>query len=209
MDNYFEKKNYLLFFASMVQILAKYIPDAAVEPVFELIKQHRVYPKIVNERYSRHGDHRELASGQHQITVNASLHKYRFLVTVIHEIAHLVAIETYGRNIKPHGIEWKHTFQQLMIPFIRPEVFPNELLPFLARHFRNPTASSDTDTHLSLALKKYDPDNDKNYIFEIPAGGLFRTQNGRVFKRGLRKIKRYECVEIHTGRIYLFNPNAE
>lgn len=193
----------------MVNILAKYIPEASVKPVFELIKQHRVFLKIVNERVTRHGDYRQLPSGQHQITVNATLNRYRFLITLIHEIAHLVAIEKYGRRIKPHGAEWKYTFQVLMIPFIRPEVFPNELLPLLARHFRNPRASSDTDAHLSLALKKYDPENDKNFIFEIPHGALFRIHNGRIFKKGNRKVKRYECIEMESGRIYLFNPNAE
>lgn len=193
----------------MSEILSKYVPEAAVNPVFELIKKHAVYLKIVNERVTRHGDYRKLSSGQHQITVNASLNKYRFLITLIHEIAHLVAIEKYGRGIKPHGIEWKHTFQVLMVPFIRPEIFPSQLIPLLARHFRNPKASSDTDAHLSLALKKFDPENDKNYIFEIPHGGLFRIYNGRIFKKGNRNIKRYECVEVDTGRIYLFNPNAE
>jgi hypothetical protein len=72
-------------------------------------------------------------------------------MTLIHEIAHLVAFEKYGRNIKPHGQEWKHTFQQLMVPYIRPEIYPNHLLPLLARHFRNPSATSDTDTTLALA----------------------------------------------------------
>ncbi|MFT5985531.1 MAG: SprT protein, partial [Planctomycetota bacterium] len=29
------------------------------------------------------------------------------------------------------------------------------------------------------------------------------------FRRGNKRVKRYECVEIATGRVYLFNPNAE
>lgn len=193
----------------MTDILAKYIPDAAVEPAFDLIKEHNVYLKIVNERVTRHGDYRLLPNGQHQITINATLNKYRFLMTLIHEIAHLVAFSRYGRRIKPHGQEWKHTFQLLMVPYIRPEVFPSQLLPLLANHFRNPKASSDTDSKLSLALKQFDPENDKNYIFEIPYGGYFRLYNGRVFKRGNRRVKRYECLEVATGKLYLFNPNAE
>lgn len=193
----------------MVETLKKYIPERAASPVFELIKIHAVYLKIVNERVTRHGDYRRLPNGQHQITVNVSLNKYRFLVTLIHEIAHLVAFEKYGRRIKPHGREWKHTFQHLMLPFIRPEIFPQDLLPFLARHFKNPKASSDTDAHLSVALKKYDPPSDKNYIFEIPAGSTFRIHNGKVFKKGHKRVKRYECVEIASGKVYLFQPNAE
>ncbi|MAZ72322.1 MAG: sprT domain-containing protein [Flavobacteriaceae bacterium] len=193
----------------MQEILTKYIPQAAVVPSFELIKAHNVYLKIVNERVTRHGDYRKMPNGQHQITVNANLNNYRFLITLIHEIAHLVAFNKYGSTIKPHGIEWKHTFQMLMLPFIRPEVFPNNLLPLLAIHFKNPRASSDTDAKLSLALKQYDAPNDKNYIFEIPYGALFRLYNGKIFKRGNKRVKRYECLEVTTGRTYLFNPNAE
>lgn len=193
----------------MKDILQKYLPVNAVEPVSELIKMNGVHLKIVNERVTRHGDYRRMHDGSQQITINANLNKYRFLITTIHEVAHLIAFNKYGRNIKPHGVEWKHCFRSLMLPFIRPEIFPNSLLPVIANHFRNPKASSDTDAKLSVALKTYDPENDKNYIFEIPFGSLFKIHNGKTFKKGARKIKRYECLEVDTGRIYLFQPNAE
>ena len=173
-----------------------------------MIVSNNVHLKIVNERVTRHGDYRS-HGGKHEITVNASLNKYRFLITLVHEISHLVAFEKYGRNIKPHGSEWKYVFQQLMLPFIRPEIFPNQLLPLLARHFKNPSASSDTDATLALALKQFDKQNDKNYIFEVPYGSLFRIHNGKIFKRGAQRTKRFECEEVGSGRIYLFNPNAE
>jgi len=193
----------------MVEILEKYIPQAAVNASFELIKANNVHLKIVNERVTRHGDYRKLPNGGHQITVNASQNVYRFFMTLIHEIAHLVAFQKFGRNIKPHGKEWKFTFQQLMLPFLRPDVFPPQLLPLLALHFKNPKATSDTDARLALAVKQYDPPNDKNYIFEIPLGAEFRLYNGKIFKRGKKRVKRYECLEVSTGRTYLFNPNAE
>lgn len=193
----------------MKTVLEKYIPEHSVEPVLELIKMNQVHLKIVNERLTRHGDYRKGLSGKHEITVNTSLNKYRFLITLIHEISHLVAFEKFGRNIKPHGDEWKLTFQRLMVPFIRPEIFPNQLLPLLARHFRNPKASSDTDATLALALKQFDPENDKNFIFEIPYGSVFRIQNGKIFKKVAVRLKRFECLEISSGRTYLFNPNAE
>jgi hypothetical protein len=193
----------------MINRLAPYLPEHSLDMAFELIKCNSVHLKIVNERVTRHGDYRKHPDGFHQITVNASLNKYRFLMTLIHEIAHLVAFEKYGRNIKPHGDEWKLTFQRLMVPFIRPEIFPNQLLPLLARHFRNPKASSDTDATLSLALKQFDPMNDKNYVFEIPYGSVFRIHNGKIFKKVALRTKRYECLEVNSGRIYLFNPNAE
>lgn len=193
----------------MSETLSRYIPEHAVKPVFELIVVNQVHLKIVNERQTRHGDYRKGLNGKHEITVNASLNKYKFLITLIHEISHLVAFEKFGRKIKPHGSEWKYSFQRLMIPFIRPEIFPSHLLPLLARHFKNPTASSDTDTTLSLALKQFDVQNDKNYIFEIPYGSVFRIANGKIFKKIAVRTKRFECVEVSSGKLYLFNPNAE
>ncbi|HLS30556.1 MAG TPA: SprT-like domain-containing protein [Flavobacteriaceae bacterium] len=193
----------------MKNTLAKYLPEQAIDPIFELIKEHGVYLKIVNERKTRHGDYRRLSNGQPQITVNCNLNKYRFLITLVHEIAHLLAFQEYGKHIKPHGKEWKHTFQHLMLPFITPSIFPSDLLPLLARHFKNPKASSDTDAHLSIALRSYDPKNDKNYIFEIPEGSTFRIYNGKIFLKGRKRVKRYECQELATGRVYVFQPNAQ
>jgi SprT-like family len=192
------------------ETLSKYLPEHAVLPCFELIKANNVHLKIVNERQTRHGDYRKGLSGKHEITVNSNLNKYRFIITLIHEIAHLVAFEKFGRNIKPHGQEWKYTFQRLMIPFIRPEIFPNQILPLLARHFKNPTASSDTDAHLARALKLFDERvADVNFVSEVPNGSIFRIKNGRIFqKQGLR-VKRYSCLEVNSGRIFLFNANAE
>lgn len=194
----------------MQQTLAKYLPELAVSPCFELIKNSHVHLKIVNERVTRHGDYRRRKDGNHQITVNASLNKYRFLMTLIHEIAHLIAFEKYGRNIKPHGLEWKKTFQHLMLPFIRPEIFPAQLLPLLARHFKNPKASSGTDARLAIALKQFDEQqSDKTYVYELPIGCVFRIYNGKLFKKGNKRTKRYECIEISSGRMFLFQPNAE
>ncbi len=193
----------------MSETLSKYIPEHAVKPIFEMIVANNVHLKIVNERKTRHGDYRKGLSGKHEITVNANLNKYRFIITLIHEIAHLVAFEKFGRKIKPHGEEWKFTFQRLMIPFIRPDIFPTSILPLLARHFKNPTASSDTDATLSLALKQFDAQNDKNYVFEIPYNSIFRISNGKIFKKIALRVKRYECIEINSGKMYLFNPNAE
>jgi len=194
----------------MESVLNKYLPERAVVPCMELIKVNTVHLKIVNERVTRHGDYRRHGNGQHRITVNASLNKYRFLITLVHEIAHLVAFEKYGRHIKPHGAEWKLTFQYLMLPFLRPEVFPPAILPLLAKHFKNPKASSSTDANLSIALKSFDQQqSDKTYVFELPLGSVFRIYNGKLFRKGNKRIKRYECVEVSSGKVYLFQPNAE
>ena len=193
----------------MQNTLQEYIPQQAISMVLNLLKHDHLTVKIKNERKTRHGDYMRLPNGKHQITVNSNLNHYRFLITLIHEIAHFEAYKAYGRFIKPHGLEWKRTFQHLMLPFLNPEVFPNDLLPLLAKHFKNPKASSDTDVALAYALKQFDDTTNKTYVFELPLGGTFKLYNGKVFKKMHKRVKRYECIEIKTGKLYLFNPNVE
>lgn len=193
----------------MQNILQNYIPEQALAYVLLLLEHDNLVIKLKKERKTRHGDYKGLPNGKHQITINSNLNSYRFLITLIHEIAHFESYKKYGRFIKPHGKEWKYTFKRLMLPFINPEVFPNDLLPILAKHFKNPKASSDTDAKLALALKQFDEPNGKTYVFEVPDGRRFKLYNEKVFRKGKKRVKRYECIEIKTGKLYLFNPNAE
>ena len=63
---------------------------------------------------------------------------------------------------------------------------------------------------LSIALKKFnEQQSDKSYVFELPVGSIFRIYNGKLFRKGNRRTKRYECVEVNSGKVYLFQPNAE
>ena len=193
----------------MQTTLLDFIPEASHSMIKSILTNDNLTVKVKNERKTKHGDYRQLPNGKHQITVNSNLNSYRFLITLIHEIAHFEAFNKFGRFIKPHGKEWKQTFQHLMLAFLRPEIFPIELLPLLAKHFKNPKASSDTDAQLALALKQFDESNDKTCVFELPLNQTFKLYNGRVFKRGNKRRKRYECIEVNTGKLYLFNPNAE
>ncbi|MGB1393536.1 MAG: SprT-like domain-containing protein [Flavobacteriaceae bacterium] len=193
----------------MADTLQDFIPKAAYDQVAQLLLHDNLVVKIKKERKTRHGDYRRLPNGKHQITINSNLNTYRFLITLIHEIAHFEAYKTYGKMIKPHGLEWKSVFQHLMLPFIRPEIFPNDVLPLLAMHFKNPKASSDSDPVLALKLKQYDAPNGKTFIFEVPEGATFRLYNGKLFRKGSKRRTRFECTELASGRLYVFNPNAE
>lgn len=193
----------------MHKIIEQYIPNYAIGPVLSLLENDQLEVKVKKERKTRHGDYRKLSNGKHQITVNSNLNQYRFLITLIHEIAHFEVYKLHGRNIKPHGKEWKQKFQHLMLPFLNPKVFPESLLPLLANHFKNPRASSDTDLRLSFALKEFDESNGLQYVFEIPFGKEFKLYNGKIFRKGHKRVKRFECIEVNTGKLYLFNPNAE
>jgi len=191
----------------MTEQLLKYIPENSVKLVSEILVQHPIAIKIVNNRTTKHGDFKKTRNGKCEITINNSLNPYQFLLTLIHEIAHFTTHKQYKR-VKPHGIEWKRNFQHLMLPFIDPSIFPKNLLPHLAKYLINPKASTGSDVNLTYALKQYDPNSDMNYIIEIQQGSIF-TFNNKTYKKGAIRRTRIECIEISSNRIYLFNQNAE
>lgn len=191
----------------MKETLKRHIPRSSVDFVIALLDQYPCKLKIVKNRKTKHGDFRKLTTGAFQITINNDLNMFRFLLTIIHEIAHLVTYQKSG-HVKPHGLEWKRNFQHLMLPFVNPEIYPLELLPYLASYLKNPKASTDADINLSLMLKQYDGENENSFIFEIPVRSRF-IHNKRIFVKGSKRRTRYECLELNTNKKYLFHQNAE
>ena len=148
-----------------------------------------------------------MPNGKFQITVNNNLNEQQFLLTLIHEIAHHVTHQKFGR-VQPHGKEWKTVFQHLMLPFLRPEIYPMEILPFLAKYLKNPKASTDSDINLSLVLRGGVAETGKDFIFDIPFGSFFEFKN-TIYKRGKKRRTRFECLNMSNNRVYLFNQNVE
>ena len=191
----------------MINNFHKYIPKNANNGVQSLIEQHKINLKIVNQRLTKHGDFRQLPNGEFQITINNNLNPFQFLLTLIHEIAHHTTFEKYGR-IRPHGKEWKQQFQYLMLPFLNPSIFPNQMLTPLAHYLKSPKASTDSDVRLSLALKGNTAENGKNFVFELPTNCTFVFKN-KMYIRGKKRKTRIECLQLTTNRMYLFNQNTE
>lgn len=191
----------------MKTTLEKYIPKNAIDQVLYLIDKNNFTLKIVNQRQTKHGDFRKLPNGKFQITVNNNLNKYQFLLTLVHEIAHHITHQKFGR-VQPHGKEWKMVFQHLMLPFVTPEIYPKDTLPYLANYLKNPKASTDSDSKLSLALKGFTPEEGKKFLFDIPENSLFVFKN-IIYKKGALRRTRIECLNLDNKRLYLFPKNAE
>lgn len=188
-------------------ILSKYLPEHSVNKVIGLLERYPCHLKIVGGRRTKHGDFRLLPDGSFQITVNHDLNPYQFLLTLIHELAHLVTF-LENKHVKPHGMEWKLNFQELFLPFFDPEILPSELMPYLANYMRNPRASTGSDVQLSLALKSYDKKKPGTLVFQVPEKAQF-VHNNRIFIKGSKRRTRHECTEVKTGKKYLFHQNAE
>ena len=191
----------------MIGKLSTYIPENSVALVAEILQKHPISIKIVNNRLTKHGDFKRHINGDVQITINNSLNKYQFLLTLIHEIAHFTTFKKH-KQVKPHGIEWKQNFQHLMLPFLQPAIFPEYLLPFLANYLKNPKASTGSDVQLTYALNKYSDNSEKSFIFELQNGSLFLFKD-KTYKKGAKRRTRYECVEMNSKKTYLFNQNAQ
>tara|TARA_B100000768_G_scaffold166039_1_gene169055 strand:+ start:3851 stop:4438 length:588 start_codon:yes stop_codon:yes gene_type:complete len=185
----------------------KHIPENAINLVQSLMELHDINLKIVNQRQTKHGDFRKLPNGKFQITINNSLNSYQFLLTLVHEIAHHITFKKYGR-VQPHGKEWKQQFQHLMLPFLQSTIYPSDMLGPLAQYLKNPKASTDSDVKLSLALRENIAEIGKSFIFELPVNSTFIFRD-KLYRKGNKRRTRFECIQLETNRVYLFNQNAE
>jgi hypothetical protein len=191
-------------------ILKKYIPEIAVSQIAKWIIDYDFKLKIKKERSTKLGDYRSPVNGSnHQISVNYNLNKYAFLVTLVHEIAHLTTFNKHKNLVLPHGAEWKLEFKKLMQPFLNSDVFPVELLYALNKYLQNPAASSCSDKNLYRALKLYDENIDSGiFIEKVPLKTVFHY-DGKLFEKGERIRTRYQCKELKSGKTYLFHALAE
>jgi SprT protein len=79
----------------------------------------------------------------------------------------------------------------------------------LLNSLQNPGASSCAEDGLLRVLRRYDKQNHHHLVEELAINALFRTSDGRVFKKGEKLRKRFKCAEVKTGKVYLFSPVYE
>jgi SprT protein len=184
--------------------LQEHLPPFALRYCYQLWHETPFQLKITRTRQTKVGDFTSRRSATHpRITLNHELNPLLFLITYIHEVAHLRVHIQYGNRVDPHGSEWKKKFQQLIQPVMHAEIFPADVLNELHRHMANPKASSFVDSALTKVLRRYDKDaNQHATLSDIPEGSLFHFQ-GRFFKKGKIRRTRVLCHEVKTKRHYL------
>jgi SprT protein len=191
--------------------LEHFLPPNTFEAVYDYLQMYHVHLTIARERKSILGDYRHRTSAKnHRISVNGNLNAYAFLITLLHELAHLLTFEQYGNRVASHGREWKAMFGKLLAQFIEHNIFPADIRQALLASLHNPAASSCADELLLRTLKKYDAkETYLKMVEEVPHQALFQTHDGKVFRKGEKARKRFKCVEVKTGRLYLFSPVYE
>ena len=196
------------------QKLSEYLPEGAANIIARWIDEYSCDFKIAGKRSTKLGDYRPRHKGfNHRISVNYNLNPYGFLITTVHEFAHLLTWNEYKSSVRPHGQEWKRNFKNMMEPFLAMDIFPDDLKNEIKSYLINPSASSCTDINLFRAIQSYNsPDSGgaKALLIEnIPCDTTFIVRNGRKFRKLEKMRKRYKCIEVATGRLYLFHPMAE
>lgn len=194
----------------VIRVFEKYLPLVFVDYVVQLYLSANVRFKIVGERKSKLGDFRAGRSGEkHQITVNGTLNKYAFLITTLHEFAHLETYNRYGFSVLPHGEEWKNAFRKLLIAVIDEKTLPKDIQNALVQSLISTKASSCSDHQLSRVLKAYDERKENMALLEELPNNTTFALNGKHFVKGPLRRKRFLCEEIHSKRKYLVNALAE
>jgi SprT protein len=190
--------------------LKKYLPENTFEEVEKYLVTFKVHLTITKERKSILGNYiNSYANNNHRISVNGNLNKYAFLITLLHELAHLFTFEKYGHKVSAHGMEWKREFSNILALFLQKNVFPADIHQALLKSIKNPAASSCADISLTRVLHQYDNKQGKILVESLPVGSLFIIEGGRVFKKEHLIRKRIKCIEVATNKAYLFSPVFE
>jgi SprT protein len=193
-----------------LEYLENYLPAGASGKLLEYLHRYKVHLTITRSRKSILGDYRH-ATGRdhHRISVNGSLNKYAFLITLIHEIGHLITFQQYGNRVNSHGKEWKMAYRGVLEDFIRLKLFPPDLQNALLKSLHDLPASSCSDVNLTRVLKNYDAKNKTVLVEDLREGTHFKTSDGKLYKRGRQIRKRIECMALRSGKLYLFSPVYE
>ncbi|HPE33422.1 MAG TPA: SprT-like domain-containing protein [Bacteroidales bacterium] len=190
--------------------LRQYLSEKAVEPVYQLIVNHKVQLVITRQRRTKLGDYRPGLNGNYpRISLNYNLNPYSFLLTFLHELAHHLVWIKYRNRVSPHGTEWKAALKNLQKPFLSTDFFPMDILEQLQPENAPLYAAASADTNLARILRKYDPKNNNILLETIPENTLFCLADGRRFQKLGKRRKNYICRSLDNNRNYIFNPLAE
>jgi hypothetical protein len=188
------------------KVLLDYLPDKSVPTIAKWLENTNIQLRITRSRFSKLGDYRPpVNKNYHRISINHDLNKFHFLITLIHEFAHLKVWEEHRNYVKPHGIEWKNFYSILMQDFLSDDIFPPDILSVLKQYLKNPSAST-SNSRLLAVLRNYDADNQYPILEDLPANSIFRIENGFLFQKIEKLRKRIKCKRLDNNRIYLVNP---
>ena len=194
---------------TFIESISRFIPNGTASMVVKTLEPNKVNLTITKTRATKFGDYRPPKKGSnlHYISVNGSLDKYSFLITLLHEIAHLKVHASTKKRATPHGLEWQKMFTELARPYLSDKFFPQNILAEFNDYLIKPKASTVSHTGLYRELKKLNS-NGQTFIENLNIGDQFKHKN-RLFTLGEKRRTRYLCTEVNSNKKYLFNAVAE
>lgn len=189
------------------QILAKYLPIPSVDWVADTIVDYRIHLTITPGRTSKLGDYRPpFRNKGHRISVNHNLKPDEFLLTYVHELAHLLCFNTFKNKVAPHGSEWKKIYVELMYNCMANSFFSETLVPHLHKHLQKPGASSCADVELQRHFRN-NHETGHVELVTLPHGSVFKLGRHHFRKEDLQRT-RYRCFHLAKKRYYLVQKHA-
>lgn len=195
-----------------ISFLEQFLPEGSFADVAPFFTTHTIHLTITRDRKSVLGDYRHPVRSEpyHRISINANLNKYNFLITLLHELAHLLTFVHFGGKVAPHGQEWKTQFRHILIPFLGKKIFPADVEKALYAYLHDPAASTCTDYNLYKTLYKYDKKEPGAVLVDnLGTGDRFMTQDGQVYEWREKIRTRVRCKNLTNGKMYLFQPIVE
>jgi SprT protein len=196
------------------QILEKHVPAQSVEYCVGLWKEINFSFTVTRKRSSCFGNHSFRMDRGHLITVNYDLNPQAFLLTYVHEVAHLRTFEAHQRpkfgllrrkRIDPHGNEWKQSFIQLMKPILNETHFTEQVLTPLRHYMADPKASS--VSYHPLAKVLHMQADEGQHLSDVAVGVVFKFKDKLYRKIEVRRT-RIICEELNSRNRFLISGAA-
>ena len=191
------------------EISAK-LPTKAIDEIAILLEKHPFVLKIKRSRKSKYGDFRvkydEFRTRSYEISVNEDLQPTHFLLTLIHEIAHLLTYKKFEKSVRPHGREWQQHFRYLMQPFLEIGIYDKKTREVLETYLLKPAKANEVEYDLIKMLEGVDT---KGLVkLETILNKDFFELEGKQFQR-LEKIRtRYICKNLGNNKLYYIASHA-
>ena len=196
------------------QILARYLPEAAVEPVFNYLSGNHIFLHITPERRSKLGDYRwpQARHQYHEISINGNLNPYHFLMVMLHEMAHHDTYLAYGTAVQPHGHEWQEAYRVQLLRYLY--VFPADIQTLLVRYTHRIPLSHTIAAQVDELLRHHDPNyhaSQELTLDDLQPGDTFRLLDhpDRHFRAIERRRTRWLCESVDTQQQFLVRGAAQ
>jgi len=187
--------------------LRPFIPGESLPMVMNWVNGFPLILLITKGRKTKLGDYRPpVKEPFHRISVNHDLNTYEFLLTLTHEIAHMLVWDRYGRQRQPHGKAWKLQYGALLNELISKNIFPDDLKPHIHLHMLQPKANSKSNANLSRGLNAYNPGQKGIFLEDLPDNAEFFLPDGRKFVKQQKLRTWYRCQNLQNKKIYRISP---